>query len=323
MHQVLADVPNLLRVGTRVARGKSIGFSFNVADRCPVNCKCYWRAMERVPELSPDEMVAFFEQKAREGYIHVNMVGGEPYVHLKSDLLERLAAAMPSVWIKTSGVTPLKHIPNVLHFISIDGADAETHDRVRGFKGLYDRIVGHLSDARARGSFPACLHVTLNSQNYQQVRQILEVWRANGLVDGVAFSTHTPIREANDDWLRLSDEQSESLVEDLLSCKQEFGDFLLNTPAMIRRLLPENMMKQTPDNCPTARFVDSFHADGSKIKQCIFSEKADCSGCGCAVNTALESIMPGRGFDLESAKMLRKLLPPYVQAQELAQLGRG
>jgi len=319
MRQALADIPNLLRVGTRVMRGKPIGFSFNVADRCPVNCKCYWRAMERVSELSPDEMVAFFEQKAREGYIHVNMVGGEPYVHLKSDLLERLAATMPSVWITTSGVTPLKHIPNVLHFISIDGADAETHDRVRGFPGLYDRIVGHLSDARAKGPFPACLHVTLNSQNYRQVRQVLEVWRVNGLVDGVAFSTHTPIHGADDDWLRLFDEQSESLVEDLLQCKQEFGGFLLNTPAMIHRLLPENMRKQTPDNCLTARFVDSFHADGSKIEQCIFTEKGDCSGCGCAVNTALESIPLGWGFDLQSAKMLRKILPPYEQSRFLQQ----
>ncbi len=312
MHQVLADLPKLLRVVARVSRGRPIGFSFNVSDRCPVNCNCYWRAMGRVSELSPDDMVAFFEERAREGFIHVNMVGGEPYVHLKSDLLERLAATMPSVWITTSGVTPLKHIPNVLHFISIDGADAETHDRVRGFPGLYDRIVKHLTDARAKGPFPACLHVTLNSQNYEQVCQILRVWRNNGLVDGVAFSTHTPIREADDDWLRLSDEQSEDLVADLLRCKQEFGEFLLNTPAMIRRLLPKNMRKQTPDNCPTARFVRSYHADGSRIEQCIFTEKGDCSGCGCAVNIALESIPLSLEFDLQSARMLRKILPPFA-----------
>lgn len=308
----LSDFYNMSLIASKVIQSKPFGFSFNVSDRCPVNCDCYWRAMGRVKELEADEMVAFFEARRQEGYVHVNLVGGEPYVHLKSDLLERLTATMPSNWITTSGVTPLKHLPKTLHFVSIDGADAETHDRVRGFPGLYDRIVRHLSEARANGFFPACLHVTLNTLNYQQVPRILNVWLENELVDGVAFSTHTPIRDASDDWLRLSEVQTWQLVANLLRCKKEHAGFLLNTEAMIRRLHPQVMNQQSPATCATSCYVASFHADGKQIEQCIFSEKGDCSHCGCVVTTALDSIMEMRAFDFETARMLRRLLPPFA-----------
>jgi|GEM_PF-3954355 len=53
-------------------------FSFNISDRCPVGCNCYWRAQGRVTELSDDEVVAFFQKKRREGYVQANLIGGEP-----------------------------------------------------------------------------------------------------------------------------------------------------------------------------------------------------------------------------------------------------
>jgi MoaA/NifB/PqqE/SkfB family radical SAM enzyme len=313
-NQLIRDLPDAVKVAGRVFRGKPIGFSFNVADRCPINCDCYWRAMDRVPELSPDEMVDFFEARREEGYVHANMVGGEPYVHLNSDLLERLAETMPSSWITTSGVTRMKHIPNVLHFVSVDGGDAETHDRVRGFKGLHAKIIKNLSEARATGFFPAALHVTLNSQNYHQIPQILETWGGSGLVDGVAFSTHTSITDANDEHLRPSDEQKLHIVAELLRQKKQHGSFLLNTEAMTRRLSPEVMKEQTPETCATAKFISSFHADGSKIEQCIFTEKGDCSTCGCAVTLAINNTASVRRFDWETTRMLRGLMPPYKQA---------
>lgn len=319
-HQLIKDLPDAVKVAGRVLRGKPIGFSFNVADRCPINCDCYWRAMNRVEELSPDEMVDFFEARREEGFVHANMVGGEPYVHLKSDLLERLAETMPSSWITTSGVTRMKHIPNVLHFVSVDGADAKTHDRVRGFKGLYDKIIKNLAEARSTGFFPAALHVTLNSQNYHQIPQILETWGGSGLVDGVAFSTHTSIEDAHDEHLRPTDEQKLHIVSELLRQKKQHPDFLLNTEAMAKRLQPEVMREQSPETCGTAKFVSSYHADGSKIEQCIFSEKGDCSTCGCVVTTAIDNIANIRHFDWETTKAIRRLLPPFKQAEAAIRL---
>lgn len=310
----LKDLPHAVKFAGRVLRGEPIGFSFNVADRCPINCNCFWRAMNRVPELTPDEMVAFFEDRAKEGYVHANMVGGEPYVHLKSNLLERLAATMPSAWITTSGVTRMKHIPNVFHFVSVDGADAETHNRVRGYKGLYEKILKNIAEARAAGFFPAGIHVTLNSQNYRQIPEILEFWHNSGLVDGVAFSTLTPIKGAQDEWLRLTDEQKWQVTADLFRQRRTHGDFMINTPSMIRDLHPYNMSQQNAQTCATSRYVDSFHADGTKIKQCIFSEKGDCSNCGCVITPMIDNLVNFRKFNLATAKVLRRLAPPFKQA---------
>lgn len=318
--QFLKDIPRAVQVAGRVMKGEPIGFSFNVADRCPINCDCYWRAMDRVPELGPDEMVDFFEKKADEGYILANMVGGEPYVHLKSNLLERLAEPMPTSWITTSGVTKLKHIPRVLHFVSVDGADSETHDKVRGFKGLHNKIVNNLSEARAEGFFPALIHVTLNSQNYHQIPQFVEYWGESGLVDGIAFSTHTPIKGAKDEWLRLADNQKWHIVAELLRQKKQNPDFVLNTPAMARRIHPLSQAEQSPETCGTARFIGSYHADGSKIEQCIFSEKGECEGCGCVVTTAIDNMVNLTNFDWETAKMLRNLFYPFKQASKTIEL---
>ena len=318
--RLVKDLPDAIKVASRVIRGEPIGFSFNVADRCPINCNCYWRAMNRVEELEPDAMVDFFGGKRQEGYVHANMVGGEPYVHLKNDLLERLADTMPSSWITTSGVTRLKHIPNVLHFVSVDGANAETHNSVRGYPGLYEKILKNLAEARSTGFFPACLHVTLNSQNYTQAPQILETWHESGLVDGVAFSTHTPIEGASDDWLLLSDEQKWRIVADLLRQKKTHQGFLLNSDAMIRHVHPLAMSEQTPETCATAKYVTSYHADGSRIEQCIFSEKGDCAKCGCVVTTALDNLVNFGKFDIDTFRSIRQLLPPFKQAAKTIEL---
>ncbi len=67
------------------------------------------------------------------------------------------------------------------------------------------------------------------------------------------------------------------IVEKLLRCKNEFGDFLVNTNAMIQVLHPDVTVHQTPATCGVARFVPSFDAAGVRMKQCILSEKADCT----------------------------------------------
>ena len=92
--------------------------------------------------------------------------------------------------------------------ISIDGKDAETHNNVRQSAGLFERIEKHLAKARNEwlGEFPAVADCVLNALNFRQIGDILEYWSGNKLLDGVLFSTATPIRGANDNHLRLTQE---------------------------------------------------------------------------------------------------------------------
>jgi MoaA/NifB/PqqE/SkfB family radical SAM enzyme len=309
----LADVPNLVKLLRRGIPGKEIGFSFNVAERCPIGCQCYWRErLERMQvlgrdlareELTEEAAVEFFHEMKRRGYMLVTLVGGEPYV--RPNLLEKLTPIMPANWLVTSGTTPLRRFPRTQHFISIDGADAATHNRVRRSKGLFERIVRNVSKARAEGDFPAVAHTVLNAENYTQIGDILAFWSGNGLLDAVMFSTMTPIEDSGDDDFRLSREQREWIVEELLRNKQAYGSFVLNTTQMIEMFHPDHTATQSPSTCGTARLVASFDGAGKRIEKCILGGKADCTQCGCVITTMMETMFPRPS--LGSIKMLATL----------------
>jgi MoaA/NifB/PqqE/SkfB family radical SAM enzyme len=277
-----------------------VGFSFNVAERCPIGCQCYWRErLERYAaegrhlekeELSDEAAVSFFKYMKDRGYLLVTLVGGEPYV--RPDLLSKLTPIMPANWLVTSGTTPLRRFPKTTHFISIDGADAETHNAVRHSKKLFERIERNLAKIRPEGDFPAVGHCVLNAMNYRQIGGVLEYWSGNGLLDGFLFSLMTPVAGSGDDELRLSREQREWVVSELVRQKRRFGGFLLNTEQMIEMFHPEVTALQSPANCGTAKHVASFDGSGQRIGQCILGEHADCSQCGCVITTMLGTMFP-------------------------------
>ena len=95
------DLPNLFRFLYKLKRRQEFGFSFNVADRCPIGCQCYWRAQQRVTEMTDDEAVAFFHEMRHRGFLISVLVGGEPYV--RPELLRRLAPIMPATLNLKSG----------------------------------------------------------------------------------------------------------------------------------------------------------------------------------------------------------------------------
>lgn len=307
LHKVVTAIPHFFKLLGNVVHSKEIGFSFNLSDRCPVGCDCYWRAMNRVEELSDQQVLEFFEARRLEGKLLATIVGGEPYV--RPNLLKEVTKIMPANWVVTSATTPLLILPKTTHFISIDGEDAETHDKVRKMPGLYNRIVRNLTVIRSQGEFPAYIHCVLNKLNYSQIESILQVWLNNGLVDGVMFSTTTPITDGNDDWLLLTHDQRVCIVDELLKQKKRFKKFLCMTPGMIRQFHPDYTKNQTPETCPTARFVASYDAHGDRIGKCIFSEKGDCSQCGCVITPTVDTLVkfPPK---LDTISLLSRLYTP-------------
>lgn len=307
IQKITSGLPHIFPLLYRVLTNQEVGFSFNAADRCPIGCKCYWRAMGRVVELDDPAVIEFFKERKAQGLLQATIIGGEPYVRPK--LLPKIVEIMPANWIVTSGTTPLQHLPRTTHFVSVDGANAETHDVVRRSPGLYDRIIRNLQVAKAGGRFPVFIHTVLNAQNYRQVRGILQTWESNRLADGVLFSTVTDIKGGGDENLLLSEDQRKWIVDELLSAKQEFGGFLCMSPRMINHFLPEVSSTQTPLNCGTAKFVASYDAAGVRIPQCIFSERGNCHGCGCVISSMMNSItkhLPDTG----TLKVLARLYTP-------------
>jgi MoaA/NifB/PqqE/SkfB family radical SAM enzyme len=304
LYDVLADLPHLAKVGAKVKAGEPWSFSFDIADRCPIGCDCYWAAQDRVTELELPEVVRFFKQRRAEGMFHVTLVGGEPYV--RPDVLAAVTPIMPSNWLVTSGTSPLRGFPNTTHFISVDGADAVTHDRVRRSKKLFERILRNLDRARSRWeSFPVYIHTVLNAENSWQIQDILACWRSNGLADGVMFSTHTPIEGGGDERLRLGFDERVQIVGELLRCRRLYGSFLLNTDYMINALHPHRTAVQKPETCGMVKFVASYRANGERKERCIFGVNADCAQCGCTVTKMMQGLLVKH--DVATMAMARRL----------------
>jgi len=240
--------------------------------------------------MNDDAVIQFFRDRRDEGYIFAALIGGEPYV--RPDLLEEITAILPINWLITSATTPLRQFANTVHIVSIDGGTAEVHDRVRNMRGLYDRIKNHLQTARSKWpqSFPAFSHSTLNAINYRDTEQILHCWSRNKLLDGVVFSIATPVGKNDHPQLRLTLRQREEIVEDLVRLKRHFGPFLCMSEEMIGLLHPDVTKNHTPAKCKMSTRLSSFDAEGNRIGQCVLSAQANCSLCGCVIDTFLQTI---------------------------------
>jgi sulfatase maturation enzyme AslB (radical SAM superfamily) len=295
-------------ITVKIAKRNPFSFSFNISDRCPVGCDCYWRAQARVLEMTDEAVCDFFVSMRNRGFKHATLIGGEPYV--RAALLEKVTPIMQYNWVVTSGTTPLRQLPKTTHMISIDGKDPETHDRIRVMPGLFNRIVGNLKQARTKwpGSFPAFGHSVLNSTNYRQIKDILYFWKENTLLDGILFSVAAPILGTSSSHLRpLSSDELRWVHDELLQQKKTFKDFLRMSIQMIDHLHPDMVRRQIASRCKTSTLVESFHADGTKIDQCVLSSKADCSGCGCVITGFLDGIY---GADLQTLRLLSQVVSP-------------
>jgi MoaA/NifB/PqqE/SkfB family radical SAM enzyme len=317
-------LPLALRFYARVRSGKPIGASINVSGRCPVDCVCYWRiglaaefdipledigAINRAGqslEMSDDKLVAFLERLRDEGYLLVQLVGGEPYV--RRALLPRLGGILPWTWIATSGTTPFIRMKRTTHFVSLDGADAKIHDQVRRSPGLFGRIIKNLHTARKEGDFPVHIHMVLNHLNYHQIEQTIEqICLEDNLADSVAFSMHTPMSGKGDQHLYLTDMDRQRAQDMLFRTQEKYPEQVSMSKAMIQRFDVGYMRAQRPETCLTSRYVSSYREDGKRIPQCIFGPDADCSECGCAVTTMLHALLWPP--DLQTARIAARLMP--------------
>jgi len=116
--------------------------------RCNLECcHCYAARFLGGKELSKGEALRVVESAAKAGVKHIGFSGGE--VFLRQDALDVIGRAFGlgmSTSVVTNGTVLSEEIAQRLAdygtrtFLSIDGARAETHERIRG-KGTWDAAV--------------------------------------------------------------------------------------------------------------------------------------------------------------------------------------
>jgi MoaA/NifB/PqqE/SkfB family radical SAM enzyme len=167
---------------------------FNITKRCNLYCShCYNSSGEQhSPELDFDTIVTVLEELEQRGIFKVTLAGGEPLFHPSIDaILDFLNGKALDVSIVTNGIpvseervqafaacSALRSIT-----VSIDGANAEDNDLVRG-KNAFARATLGLKLIRRVFPRAVAVRVTLTRCNIERIcelPQLLSEWGVSAL----------------------------------------------------------------------------------------------------------------------------------------------
>ncbi|MCX7982008.1 MAG: SynChlorMet cassette radical SAM/SPASM protein ScmE [Syntrophales bacterium] len=153
-----------------------------ITSRCNLRCT-YCSHFTSAADVEEDipffEWRQFFEELGRAGIMRVVFSGGEPFArHDFLDLLIDLKRHPIRFAILSNGTLIDNKIAQFLQKsgrldyiqISLDGADAETHDSFRG-KGSFDKAVKGIQALQEVGLTPV-VRVTIHRKNYLQLKSI-------------------------------------------------------------------------------------------------------------------------------------------------------
>jgi pyruvate-formate lyase-activating enzyme len=244
------------RSAATVAGPKDIVWDITYA--CPLRCThCYSESGRRASrQLGYDDLLRVTDALLALNPLAIVLAGGEPLVvrHLR-EVIERITGAGVQVHLYTSGwaVTPAI-VEDVLRLctsvsVSVDGATAEVHDRIRGRAGSFDRAMnalGVLDEAsragRLRGEALLCfgLDATIVRGSLDQLEEfctsIAPRFPELGFLSfGAAMPIGLASRAGFVEHELLDDEQADRLVSPEMVCH-------------LRSLVPPSLYVSATDN---------------------------------------------------------------------------
>ncbi len=210
-------------------------FYYEVTRACDLVCKhCRASAQETAApdELATEESFRLIDQVASFSRPPILVcTGGDPLK--RADLFDLVdharsrglqVALTPSATplatreaferAKQAGVTALG--------ISLDGADAVTHDAFRGWEGSFERTRRMLADARDL-EFPVQVNTSITRRNFHQIDAIAELLAGEGIAMWSVFFL-VPVGRGVEE-IRISAEEYETAFEKLWhhACTKAYG----------------------------------------------------------------------------------------------------
>ena len=153
-------------VFTRPTSGRLI-----ITSNCPLRCKMctFWHNKHTDPSL---ELIKFWiEEMADFGIKEIAIGGGEPFVRKDlPEIAEKIRSYGMLCSITTSGYligkAPFPPVDECV--ISIDGAKPETHDKIRGVKGSWEKAINAVKIAK-KHCVVKQLNFVLQKDNYHEL----------------------------------------------------------------------------------------------------------------------------------------------------------
>lgn len=177
---------------------------FYLTEGCNLRCRHCWLAPQfqtekkRYPALEPDLFRHILHQAKPLGLTGVKLTGGEPLMHPQiGTILAILREEKLRFNVETNGVLCTSELARDLvgsgmyHVsVSLDGADTETHEWVRGVEGCFDAAVSGIRNLVAAGIRPQVI-MSLMRRNVGQIEGFVRMAESLG-ASSVKFNLVQP-----------------------------------------------------------------------------------------------------------------------------------
>lgn len=197
---------------------------FYLTEGCNLACRHCWLS----PKFDPDGNryqtlpVELFDRAIHEakplGLSGVKLTGGEPLLHPRfEELLEIIRREELALTIETNGLlcTPalaaeIAKCPRRFVSVSIDGANAATHDQVRGMSGSFVQALQAVRNLAAADTPPQVI-MTLMRCNIDQVEAVVRMAEESG-ASSVKFNIIQPTGRGE----KVREDAGELTIDELL-----------------------------------------------------------------------------------------------------------
>jgi len=163
--------------------------AFEVTRRCRFNClHCRANAGSDVQdELSTEQCKKILASVARFNKCVIILTGGEPMersdiynlIRYGRKLSLRMVMASCGYLIDESSIAQLKEARILALSLSLDGASAETHDKIRQTKGAFDAVM-QAAEIAHRAGMRFQINTTISKVNIDEVPGIIELAKRLG-----------------------------------------------------------------------------------------------------------------------------------------------
>ncbi len=206
---------------------------FYLTEGCNLRCRHCWIAPKYQTTgksygvLDLDLFKSIIEQAKPLGLTGVKLTGGEPLLHPQiQEILEYIQAQDLGLTVETNGVlcTPglaqqMAVCKDPFVSVSLDGAEAETHEWVRGVAGCFDEAMDGISSLVEVGFRPQII-MSVMRPNKDQIEQVVRLAERSG-AGSVKFNIVQPMARGS----KMHDSGEALDIEELL----DLGKWVENT----------------------------------------------------------------------------------------------
>lgn len=250
--------------------------TFELTRKCNARCRhCIVDAlMEKENELSKEQILELIEQLHDEGCKTIVFTGGEPFLRDEWPLFVQKANALDmQIVFMTNGLKVTDTVIKILKMfgvslgISLDGPDAQTHDSIRGVKGIFQNFVELIPKLKEAGIYVS-VPTTVMQSNFDKLDEIRDLLIELG-VNSWQIQIVKPATRLAEDEL-LTEEQYYKLAEKIVEYRKNYDNKIKITEADCigyNSKLTPGLFFQDWRGCECGIYSVSIESDGN-VKGC-------------------------------------------------------